>query len=325
MERKPMAWDSQATFVVDPRLSAGRGAEFSAGAALHEDDEGVLGRGADLDRDAEPVGEEPASIHTPISEKNVGFQLLQKMGWKGTGTGLGRNEDGIVAPVKPYQEGGENTRLGVGKLEQDEEYTNADNVCRKKLEVEIQADEDEERSKRREIQVMREQRIKEDVQAAKQKFYCQICHKQYQTIMEWEAHLSSYDHHHKKRLNEMKAMVSGRSKRERKKREQKQLDKEMANLAQQSERARRQTEEPVSTAKSAPRPPQPDLPTERNAIQFGFGGGSVKSGGGGFSMKTSSSANKRPHAGGMQATQAKKAQKKVAQNLAAFGSDSESE
>lgn len=58
---------------------------------------------------------------------------------------------GIVAPVKPYQEGGENTRLGVGKIEQDEEYTNADKVSRKRLEVEIQADEDEDRVKRREV------------------------------------------------------------------------------------------------------------------------------------------------------------------------------
>lgn len=88
--------------------------------------------------------------------------------------------------------------------------------------------------------------------------------------MEWEAHLSSYDHHHKKvqfsasfligaeecllclkcgicsfnmmmltlcrflqRLSEMKAMVSGRTKRDRMRREQKQLSKEMANLAEQ--------------------------------------------------------------------------------------------
>lgn len=36
---------------------------------------------------------EIASIHTPIGEENVGFKLLQKMGWK-EGAGLGRNEDG---------------------------------------------------------------------------------------------------------------------------------------------------------------------------------------------------------------------------------------
>lgn len=56
-------------------------------------------------------------------------------------------------PVKPYQEGGENTRMGLGKIEQDEEYTSADRVSRKRLEVEIQADEDVERVKRREVLV----------------------------------------------------------------------------------------------------------------------------------------------------------------------------
>jgi len=35
-------------------------------------------------------------------------------------------------------------------------------------------------------------------------FYCKLCNKQYTKIMEYEAHLSSYDHNHKKRFEEMK-------------------------------------------------------------------------------------------------------------------------
>lgn len=46
--------------------------------------------GTDVMGQSEP---ERASIHTPISQQNVGFKLLQKMGWK-EGAGLGRNEDG---------------------------------------------------------------------------------------------------------------------------------------------------------------------------------------------------------------------------------------
>lgn len=42
---------------------------------------------------------ERASIHTPISQQNVGFKLLQKMGWK-EGAGLGRNEDGGLQRMK---------------------------------------------------------------------------------------------------------------------------------------------------------------------------------------------------------------------------------
>jgi hypothetical protein len=42
-------------------------------------------------------------------------------------------------------------RLGLGKQEEDDKYTSAENVTRKKLESEIQAEEDPERTKRREV------------------------------------------------------------------------------------------------------------------------------------------------------------------------------
>ena len=45
----------------------------------------------------------------------------------------------------------EGTRLGLGKQEEDNVYTNSENVVRKRLETEIQADEDEERKERREV------------------------------------------------------------------------------------------------------------------------------------------------------------------------------
>ncbi len=56
---------------------------------------------------------------------------------------------GIVEPVKGGVEAG--LRLGVGKAEQDTFYMAADNVFRKKLEVELQADEDQSRRDRREV------------------------------------------------------------------------------------------------------------------------------------------------------------------------------
>ena len=42
-------------------------------------------------------------------------------------------------------------RIGLGKQQQDDFYTAAENVTRKQLEVEIQAAEDEQRTKRREV------------------------------------------------------------------------------------------------------------------------------------------------------------------------------
>ena len=40
------------------------------------------------------------------------------------------------------------------------------------------------------------------------KFYCALCDKQYKNAMEIQLHLSSYDHHHTKRLKEMKVADS---------------------------------------------------------------------------------------------------------------------
>lgn len=42
---------------------------------------------------------------------------------------------------------------------------------------------------------------------ALQSFYCQLCQKGYGRHNEYEAHLSSYDHSHKVRLKEMRAMT----------------------------------------------------------------------------------------------------------------------
>lgn len=51
-----------------------------------------------------------------------------------------------------------------------------------------------------------------------QSFYCQLCTKGYSRMNDYEAHLSSYDHSHKQRLKDMKAMVrdSGAAARARK-------------------------------------------------------------------------------------------------------------
>ncbi|KAF4119459.1 Zinc-finger double-stranded RNA-binding [Geosmithia morbida] len=42
---------------------------------------------------------------------------------------------------------------------------------------------------------------------AKRAFYCDLCSKGYSRMNDYEAHLSSYDHSHKQRLRDMKAMV----------------------------------------------------------------------------------------------------------------------
>ena len=56
---------------------------------------------------------------------------------------------GIAEPIKGGVEVG--LRLGLGKAEEDRHYTAAENIVRKRLEVEVQADEDAERTQRREV------------------------------------------------------------------------------------------------------------------------------------------------------------------------------
>lgn len=59
---------------------------------------------------------------------------------------------GICEPIKGGVEAG--LRLGLGKAEEDSYFTAAENIVRKRLEVEVQAEEDEERTRRREVPVL---------------------------------------------------------------------------------------------------------------------------------------------------------------------------
>ncbi|PWA56887.1 D111/G-patch domain-containing protein [Artemisia annua] len=86
---------------------------------------------------------EQASLDTQLPSSNVGFRLLQKMGWKGKG--LGKNEQGITEPIKS---GIRDAKLGLGKQEEDDFFTAEENIQRKKLDIELE--ETEEVAKKRE-------------------------------------------------------------------------------------------------------------------------------------------------------------------------------
>ena len=89
-------------------------------------------------------GVEQASLDTKLTSSNVGFRLLQKMGWKGKG--LGKDEQGIVEPIKS---GIRDPKLGIGKQEEDDFFTAEENIQRRKLDVEVE--ETEENAKKREV------------------------------------------------------------------------------------------------------------------------------------------------------------------------------
>ncbi|KAL9676678.1 hypothetical protein QQ045_004894 [Rhodiola kirilowii] len=87
---------------------------------------------------------EQASLDTYLASSNVGYKLLQKMGWKGKG--LGKDEQGIVEPIRS---GIRDPKLGIGKQEEDDYFTSEENIQRKKLEIELE--ETEEHVKKREV------------------------------------------------------------------------------------------------------------------------------------------------------------------------------
>lgn len=81
---------------------------------------------------------EQASLDTQLTSSNIGFRLLQKMGWKGKG--LGKDEQGIVEPIKSDMR---EPKLGIGKQEEDDFFTAEENIQRRKLEIEVEETEED--------------------------------------------------------------------------------------------------------------------------------------------------------------------------------------
>ncbi|KAF9365717.1 G patch domain-containing protein 8 [Mortierella sp. NVP85] len=171
---------------------------------------------------------EAANMDTHIPESNIGYRLLLKMGWK-AGTGLGQNATGRTAPI-PIEN--KQDVLGLGKQQVDTWYNETSTAKRKTTEVERQAEETEEARVKREHHVEQQKAIKAELDMVKSAFYCALCDKQYERISDYEVHLSSYDHNHKKRFKEMKdtsragaAGITNKIKEKERKREERELAK----------------------------------------------------------------------------------------------------
>ncbi|KAH0766805.1 hypothetical protein KY285_002676 [Solanum tuberosum] len=219
---------------------------------------------------------EQASLDTQLTSSNIGFRLLQKMGWKGKG--LGKNEQGITEPIKS---GMRDPKLGIGKQEEDDFFTAEENIQRRKLDIELE--ETEELAKKREVLAEREHKIETDVKEIRKTFFCELCNKQYKLAMEFEAHLSSYDHNHRKRFKEMREM-HGSSRDDRQKREQQRQEREMAKFTQMAANKKQQEQQTPEEAGNIPAPSMVRTATaladqdQRRTLKFGFSakGGSSK-------------------------------------------------
>eukprot|EP01043_Picozoa_sp_COSAG02_P038270 COSAG02_NODE_2939_length_7699_cov_2.571184_2_plen_402_part_00 len=177
-------------------------------------------------------GYDQVSVDTAISSSNRGFQLLQKMGWREK-TALGRKGDGILEPVTmKFRTAGDT--IGIGKDTEYDEMAETAAVERKKyLEVELNLTE-EEKAARLEKHEAKEETQRVVVNNHKH-FYCETCAKQFWNVDNFDEHMNSYGHHHKKRLMELKVMERQRGKDERLAREKKaaarQAEKDMARYA----------------------------------------------------------------------------------------------
>ncbi|KAE9446719.1 hypothetical protein C3L33_21382, partial [Rhododendron williamsianum] len=121
----------------------------------------------------------------------------------------------------------------------------------------------------------REQKIQTEVKEIRKVFFCELCNKQYKLAVEFEAHLSSYDHNHRKRFKEMRERHGTSSRDDRQKKRTSTADARKQQLQQQ--------EQPGIAVASAATRSATVLADQkqRKALKFGFSskGGSSKHGG----------------------------------------------
>jgi len=134
----------------------------------------------------------------------------------------------------------------LGKKEEDDHYAACVTSKRKALETE--KEETEEQKLQRQEKVAKEESKQQEVSTMNRPFYCELCNKQYTNVSQYDTHLSSYDHHHKKRLKEMKQFN---------KNVQRDLGKKKERQSRKKKRAPPPVEPPV--------PPQPPPPPSNSA------------------------------------------------------------
>ncbi|KAG6437331.1 hypothetical protein SASPL_102245 [Salvia splendens] len=140
---------------------------------------------------------EQASLVIQLPSSNVGFRLLQKMEWKERG--LGKDEQGITEPI---ESGIRDAKLGLGKQDEDDYFTVAENIQRRKLDIEVAETED--LVKKREVIAERERKIQSEVKEIRKVFYCDLCNKQYKLAIECESYMHVVDWNHDYVFSSMK-------------------------------------------------------------------------------------------------------------------------
>ncbi|CAK5279978.1 unnamed protein product [Mycena citricolor] len=191
------------------------------------------------------AAEEVITVETRIKPSNKGFAMLAKLGWT-EGQPLGLSEDGRVDPV-PFQIKRDLT--GLGKFNQDVQMIETTVSQRRGLDSERMIKETEEQRRAREVyhhmraldyplimsqdSVVRQSTLDHQLTSVIKAFYCDLCEKQFKTVVAYTEHTNSYAHHHKARFKEMQtnARGTGLETDKRKEKERKREEKELRKIA----------------------------------------------------------------------------------------------
>ncbi|KAL1441764.1 hypothetical protein MTO96_008277 [Rhipicephalus appendiculatus] len=181
------------------------------------------GKGVDV-YDDNLIELEQSSLAEPITQDNLGYQLLLRHGWK-SGQGLGKNEQGRTDPLPIIIK---EDIMGFGRMEMEMDY--AEETTEKRRTLEIEKEETEELKLKYKAVQEKEKVVQEALASFKANFYCDLCDKQYTKHQEFDNHINSYDHAHKQRLKELKQREFGRNVLSKVKREDKGREKEQRRL-----------------------------------------------------------------------------------------------
>ncbi|KAI9280458.1 G-patch domain-containing protein [Sporodiniella umbellata] len=206
------------------------------------------------------------TMETHIPESNVGYKMLQRMGWK-AGKGLGTSGQGRVDPVRVEMK---DETLGLGKAYEYEETHTSSTAKRKALDSEKQLEETEVQKVEREHRVEKKQAIRKELEQVKRVFYCELCDKQYSNILEYDQHLQSYDHHHKKRFKDMKEATrnSAINQSEKEKRLAKEKKREEREAKRMQDAMQQAIQKNAGTDRTIPKPTQ--APSTRSEGKGGW-------------------------------------------------------
>eukprot|EP00741_Cyanophora_paradoxa_P009873 tig00001669_g9563.t1 len=226
---------------------------------------------------------EAASQHVAIKADNVGYRLLQKMGWQ-EGMGLGGRGHGRVEPIKVELK---EDRMCLGRAAADEaELATTELASSRKL-LEVERTLTPEQRALREAERLKNEAIHEERMNVISVFRCDLCNKQYTKATEYEVHLDSYDHHHKKRFAETKKLAQRESQADSARKEQKRMEKEMEKMRkmqQQLAEHQQRLGKAAPAASSSPAPAPAARGRRRSRSRRGGGAGRVElASGGGWS------------------------------------------